>query len=700
MRILKTSMLLWILNILILNLLLVTRGASAETTVQIPEDKFMVLAFHDIRDDVVTGTDRDPYAISTARLAHFFDWMKLHNWNPVSFQQVIDAQQGKIKLPKNPVLLTFDDGLASHYKNLFALLQVYHYPAVLALQTGWVSGDVKETTTYKGESMHFINWDQLREMRDSGLVEFATHSHNLHKGILANPQGNLEPAAISHLYDATTHSYESDATYAARVQLDLKTSADVIQRELGVKPRVVVWPYGAMTMQTSELARAVGLPFSFGLGRNELNDIYFNHFKKSISRVLISGNPTAIQIEQIVGDVLKDRKQTQRAVQIDLDDVYDPNPTQMEKNLGDLLDRIKALRIHTVYLQAFADPDGDGTASELYFPNRHLPMKADLFNRVTWQLQTRAGVDVYAWLPLLAFDLVDKTNQERLAVKVNQDGKLVPAKADYRRLSPFLPESGTIIGDIYADLAKSTPSVNGVLIHDDAYLSADEDASSCQPEARWPKTNQPISDCQKITPREKTNALIDFGDVVIDRLNYFHNTSDNLSVARNLYARVVMDPEAEARFAQALEPFVQHYDDVALMAMPYLDGTTMPAQSWLMALADRVARVPNGLNKVTFELQAKDWRENKWIKGSILRDWMLMLTRRGAKNLAYYPDDFLNNTPKFEYVFAGSSLNEVPATYTSPYAKTAKDKPLPEKTTGTKKPFSLRNLLGLGTPPD
>lgn len=36
------------------------------------------------------------------------------------------------------------------------------------------------------------------------------------------------------------------------------------------------------------------------------------------------------------------------------------------------------MQISTVYLQAFADPDGDGLVKEVWFPNRLLPMKADI----------------------------------------------------------------------------------------------------------------------------------------------------------------------------------------------------------------------------------------------------------------------------------------------------------------------------------
>lgn len=91
---------------------------------------------------------------------------------------------------------------------------------------------------------------------------------------------------------------------------------------------------------------------------------------------------------------------------VDLDYIYDKNPEQVERNLGHLLDRIREMGVNTVYLQAFSDPDANGSADMVYFPNRYLPMRADLFNRVAWQISTRTSVNrVYAWMPLMAWEL-------------------------------------------------------------------------------------------------------------------------------------------------------------------------------------------------------------------------------------------------------------------------------------------------------
>ncbi|WP_082922810.1 poly-beta-1,6-N-acetyl-D-glucosamine N-deacetylase PgaB [Halothiobacillus diazotrophicus] len=672
------------------------------TTVQIPPGQFVTLCMHDVRDDVAPGVDNDPYAMNTRRLAALFDWMKVHDWHPVSLQRIVDAHAGKTDLPKNAVLLSWDDGLASIYSRVFPLLKAFQYPGLFALETDWLTRvhrglsvdyqgegfaasvtDTQKATDalkideaqarasnnlkapnrvlYNGSergAKGFISWAQAREMQASGLVEFATHTHDLHHGILANPQGNVEPAAITRQYLAPLKRYETDREFHTRILTDLRQSAAIIQREIGVRPRAIVWPYGAMNAEVEAIAREAGLPISFGLGDRRLDSR--TQALSSFGRLLVMDDPTPVSIEAQVSQSITPVPGIERAVQVDMDYIYDPDPVRTNSNLGKLLDRIKALKVRTVYLQAFADPDGSGNPKALYFPNRVLPMRADLFNRVTWQLRTRAGVRVFAWLPLLAYQLPDTAQQDRLSVKIQDaEGKIVPARRDYHRLSPFLPETLALVGDIYADLGKSMTGISGLLIHDDAYLAEDEDATALSPEARWPGTDRPVGQTP-LTARQKTEALIAFGEAVAERMRYYTNASNPFIVARNLYARVVLDPEAESRFAQALDPFLAAYDGVALMAMPYLDGTTEPPERWLRQLAETVARTPTGLQKVVFELQTKNWTTGAWIPGATLKNWMQELTRMGAVNLAYYPDDFLTDHPPFTPTFEGISLTEFP----------------------------------------
>src|SRR5690606_31470338 len=157
----------------------------------------------------------------------------------------------------------------------------------------------------------------------------------------------------------------------------------------------------------------------------------------NVPRLLITNDPPLLLFSRAV--IGMEAPPQMRVAHVDLDYVYDSDPEQMERNLDAVVQRMANLKITTVFLQAFADPTGDGLAREVYFPNRHLPMRADLFNRAAWQLQSRAFVKVYAWLPVLSFNL--DPSLQRVSRWYPDKGLTRVDPEQYQRLSPFDPKA-------------------------------------------------------------------------------------------------------------------------------------------------------------------------------------------------------------------------------------------------------------------
>src|ERR1700761_6203168 len=182
---------------LLLTLLLLITASAAMAAAPVPvHPALIVLAYHDVRDDVGMLADRDPDAISTDHLVSHFDWLKANGYHVVSLEDVLQAEQGVKPLPSDAVLLTFDDGLESFYTRVYPLLRAYDYPAVQALVGSWMDMPDGQRMPYNGAECDrscFLTWDQVAEMHKSGLVEFASHSWQMHQGMNANPQGNLLP---------------------------------------------------------------------------------------------------------------------------------------------------------------------------------------------------------------------------------------------------------------------------------------------------------------------------------------------------------------------------------------------------------------------------------------------------------------------------------------------------------------------------
>ncbi|MAO50082.1 MAG: poly-beta-1,6-N-acetyl-D-glucosamine N-deacetylase PgaB [Pusillimonas sp.] len=357
-----------------------------------PKNHFLVLAYHDVED---ASPDQTFVSVLTEHLRQQFSWLHENNYVPVSIDQILDAKAGRTELPHKAVLLTFDDGYQSFYQHVYPLLKAYQWPAVVAPVGVWTDPPPGASVNF-GDLVvpreRFLNWDQITEMSRSGLVEVAAHSNNLHFGIQANPQGNLQPAAAARLYDPLTSTYESDKTYRARISQDVAAITEKITRATGRPPRVWVWPYGTGSGLAAQTIQDHGYPLLLTLEDGLGNTNNFTH----VPRLLISNDPVLPSFSNAV--LAQENPEIMRVAQVRLDEVYDIDPDQMNRKLGLLIQRIADLQITTVFLDADADTDHDGLPDAFYFPNRLLPVRADLLNRTAWQLRSRAFVDVYASL--------------------------------------------------------------------------------------------------------------------------------------------------------------------------------------------------------------------------------------------------------------------------------------------------------------
>ena len=608
------------------------------------QDRYGVLAYHSVVDESAAENQKHyfPQTISAQMLIKHFNWLKENGYNVISWQQVIDAENGKGTLPDNAVLLSFDDGYETMYNVVFPLLKAYNYPAVFAPVTGWLDTPADQKIAYADKMLDrsvFATWSQVKEMEQSGLVEVASHTHNLHNGINANPSGGQLPSVIAPEYK--NGKYETEDAYKNRLKSDFTRSVQTLVNHIGKKPRVMVWPYGQFNDVAVQLARQAGMPHYFSLGEKIINKVGDKH----IGRLLLNAETDLNTVKNYL-DGIDESKQIQRVLHVDLDYVYDADKAQQAKNLDKLIDRIYRYGVTTVYLQAFSDPDGDGVADALYFPNKYLPVRDDIFGRIAWQLQTRAGVQVYAWMPVLAFDLRKGVKEAEYVID-SRTGK--PSTKAYLRLSPYNKQNVEIIKSIYNDLSFYA-KFNGILFHDDAFLTDFEGAEGNHAEGI-------------VSPqaKQKTQDLILLTHQLTDALKpYFLRGSYSLKTARNLYASVITDPNAEEWLAQNLKTLTENYDTTAIMAMPYMENehsiSEKEAHRWFSSLIEKVkAQVP--LNKVLFEFQVVNWRTQKPIPEVELIDWMKLLQQNHIYSYGYYPDNFLNNQPNLGKMKPHFSIN-------------------------------------------
>lgn len=613
--------------------------------------QFLALAYHDVEDD---DPDQAFLSVRTDRLAEQLAWLRANGYQAVSVDQILAARQGGKPLPDRAVLLSFDDGYRSFLTRVLPILKAYGWPALLAPVGTWMDTPSDRPVDFGGSPearKRFLNWDEIREISRSGLVEIAAHTDASHYGALANPQGNTEPAAAIRAYDARTGQYETEAQFGTRMGRDVAAITEKIRAATGKTPRAWVWPYGAEGGSTLRIAAENGYEMALTLedGPGRLDRLM------STPRLLLASDPALKSFANSITGM--EAAPFMRVAHIDLDYVYDPDPEQTDRNLGVLVQRILDMQINTVFLQAYSDPQGDGLVKSLYFPNRWLPMRADLFNRAAWQLHNRANVMVYAWMPVLAFDM--DPSLPRVARWDPDNGQAAPDPGQYRRLSPFDATVRARIGDVYEDLARYA-IFDGLLFHDDAVLSDFEDASpgalAAYLAAGLPGSIADLRadpETMQRWTRYKSRHLVDFTMALAEKVRAVRGPQ--IKTARNIYAQPILHPESETWFAQNLDDFLAAYDWTAPMAMPLMENVAPGKESaWLDELVDTVARRPGALSRTVFELQSRDWRpgpgrpEATPVDTEVLAGWMRRLQLRGARSFGYYPDDFSQDQPRLQ----------------------------------------------------
>jgi peptidoglycan/xylan/chitin deacetylase (PgdA/CDA1 family) len=398
--------------------------------------RFVAIAFHDVVDD---RRDLGDDAMTTGTLIEFFEWLKANNWTAVSADDVLRAARGERPLPPRAILITFDDGYRSLYTRVFPLLLAYRIPVVSALVGTWMDAPMEATVDYDGRIVprrNFISWAEAREMQATGLVEFGSHSYNLHRGVTGNPQGNVMPSAVTREFKPGT-GYENAASHRARLEADARRIHALLQRELGRAPRIWIWPYGRYSEISIEAVRTAGFTMALTLdaGPGETKTLM------SIPRQYPGADAALSTLTSMVR--LQDKLPTvRRLLCLDPGELWTGSPESTDERLGRAIERLRIVGSTAVVVDAVGRNTA-GQVSHAWFPTDALPVKADILSRIVWQLQTRAGVEVHVRVP--GGQTMKSTENSASALTL------------FRDLGASVPLSGLFIDDAPA-LARLAPA--------------------------------------------------------------------------------------------------------------------------------------------------------------------------------------------------------------------------------------------------
>lgn len=195
------------------------------------ENHLPILMFH----YVTSRPDELPQDSNNINIDVFENELKMLKQNKYKTVTSKEAQQlltTKEKPGNKLVWLTFDDGSITMYTEIFPLLKKYNMHATSFIITDFVNN---------GQG-GILNWNQIKEMKESGLVDFGSHTAN-------------------H-FDLSRQADE------LQKQELLKSKAD-LDKHLKQNTNMICYPAGGYNQNTLSIAKNLGYKFGFlDPGRN------------------------------------------------------------------------------------------------------------------------------------------------------------------------------------------------------------------------------------------------------------------------------------------------------------------------------------------------------------------------------------------------------------------------------------------------
>ena len=138
--------------------------ALRKTWYWLPRRGFVALMYHHIGTLTNPQDEQFPFTVTPEHFEAQLRFLQQHGYQIISESDVLHARKDTQSSVKKPILLTFDDGYADNYTFLFPLLKKYQAHALIFLITDRVG------------TKDYLNWQQIKEMKESGWVAFGSHT--------------------------------------------------------------------------------------------------------------------------------------------------------------------------------------------------------------------------------------------------------------------------------------------------------------------------------------------------------------------------------------------------------------------------------------------------------------------------------------------------------------------------------------------
>jgi len=141
----------------------VAAAATLVFSVVFVKQRYMlpIVMYHSVAPEVAKG---NLLTVSADTFDKQMSFLKRHRYNVIRLGSIKDYILGKKKIPGRTIAITFDDGYKDNYTYAFPILKKFNLPATIFIIVSEVGRPDR------------LSWEQIKEMRDSGLITFGSHT--------------------------------------------------------------------------------------------------------------------------------------------------------------------------------------------------------------------------------------------------------------------------------------------------------------------------------------------------------------------------------------------------------------------------------------------------------------------------------------------------------------------------------------------
>jgi peptidoglycan/xylan/chitin deacetylase (PgdA/CDA1 family) len=179
----------------------------------------------------------DPMTVTTATFEAQLRQLRERGYSVIPLRDLLQCLREGCRLPARAVVFAADDGHKTVYSDMFPLIRKYRIPVTLFIYPSAISN-----------ASYALTWDQLREMKASGLVDVQSHTY-------WHPNFNVERKRLSpEAYDRLVHD-------------QLTWSKQALEKRLGGSVDLLAWPFGIHDTALMDAARQAGYVAAFSIDR-------------------------------------------------------------------------------------------------------------------------------------------------------------------------------------------------------------------------------------------------------------------------------------------------------------------------------------------------------------------------------------------------------------------------------------------------